>query len=285
VSLAWTTVVLLVLLLPGFLFVFGMYAPERMSGDTVSKGTLVQLSGVILVSTLIHGGAFLLVNHGLQDVRGVPLIRLDYVFAILNLSDKGSLSYHEIHQMFQRNAGWILLYLVMTYLAGYLTGYGVSMLIIKGPLREIIRHGWIYDLVNAAREGGPIHAYVLTNIQSEKRILMFRGYLKTYFFDTNGKISYLILREVERYYMNLGEEQATTTSSMKIGDNNEDLNQIKHDSEWSIMMISGENIANVMFERHAISYSKAGKVKLEQALKEVESCKMATTEEELRDSQ
>jgi hypothetical protein len=57
-SLAWATVVLVVLLLPGILFCVAVYIPEQFTRDMAPKNALGQLAGVVLVSFVVHGLLF-----------------------------------------------------------------------------------------------------------------------------------------------------------------------------------------------------------------------------------
>jgi hypothetical protein len=56
VSLAWTTIVFLILPLPGFLFFVGLYFHERISRDVAPGSPLGQLAGAVLTAFVIHGG-------------------------------------------------------------------------------------------------------------------------------------------------------------------------------------------------------------------------------------
>ena len=51
-SIAWATVVLVVLLLPGFVFFWGFYAPNQVTRETVPGSPLDQLAGVVIFEFL-----------------------------------------------------------------------------------------------------------------------------------------------------------------------------------------------------------------------------------------
>lgn len=51
-SIAWATVVLVVLLTPGFAFVWGFYAPHQVTRESVPASPLGQLAGAVVLSFL-----------------------------------------------------------------------------------------------------------------------------------------------------------------------------------------------------------------------------------------
>ena len=57
-SIAWGSLVLLVVLLPGVLFFVGIYWPEQFTRETEVRSPLGQLAGALLVAFLVHGIAY-----------------------------------------------------------------------------------------------------------------------------------------------------------------------------------------------------------------------------------
>src|SRR5215207_5233983 len=53
-SLAWSTVAILILLLPGFFFSLGLYAPERFARDIAPRNPLATLAAAVLVAFVSH---------------------------------------------------------------------------------------------------------------------------------------------------------------------------------------------------------------------------------------
>ena len=166
-SLAWTTVVLLILLLPGFLFFVGLYSPERISRDKVQDSALGRLAGVVLISFLTHSLGFGISSFLCEQVRTIPCISMQYVFAALQLVGAKKYSLAHLGSVFDSNLHWIFLYVISTAGLGYAAGWTAGQLILQGWLwfRTFARHGWIYDVAGAHKDGELIHAYVLTNIQ------------------------------------------------------------------------------------------------------------------------
>jgi hypothetical protein len=67
-SIAWSTVAVLALLLPGLFFSAGLSTPERFSRDLAPRNPVVALAAVVLVSMLVHA-AF----TGLSALAGRPV--------------------------------------------------------------------------------------------------------------------------------------------------------------------------------------------------------------------
>lgn len=57
-SIAWGSLVLLVVLLPGVLFFVGIYWPEQFTRESEPRSPLGQLAGALLVAFVVHGLAY-----------------------------------------------------------------------------------------------------------------------------------------------------------------------------------------------------------------------------------
>lgn len=253
-SLAWSTIALLVLLLPGFLFFVGLYFPERISRDVVPGSSLTQLGGVVLIAFFVHALLFAILASLCQVWSAVPCVKLDYAFIAFN-PDKGSeSSLRELAANIERFRWWILAYLAGTSGLGLLAGIKAGKLIVDGRLRFLAKHDWIYDLVDPDDNCYTL-AYVVTNMRADDRVLMYRGFLQEYCFTPEGKISYLVLVHAARYYLKLEERRPRTSNARNW------LSVVKEraiadgepEREWSYMVLEGQNIANVVFDRYHLT--------------------------------
>lgn len=109
-SLAWSTVALLVLLLPGFLFFVGLYLPERISRDIVPGGTLTQLGGVVLVAFFIHALVFAFHTSACGLWSWLPCIRFDYALSTFGLDLKDATPLIQLTDNITANRWWMLGY-------------------------------------------------------------------------------------------------------------------------------------------------------------------------------
>lgn len=254
-SLAWSTVALLVLLLPGFLFFVGLYLPERVSRDIVPGGTLTQLGGVVLVAFFIHATVFAIYTSTCSLWAWLPCIRFDYALSTFGLDLKDATPLINLADSITLHRWWILGYFAGTSALGLFVGLKTGQLIITGPFRFMAKHSWIYDLIDADDSSLTL-AYVLTNIRVENRILMYRGFLQEYCFTANGKISYIVLIGCSRYYLKLDNKKPITSMPkdwLVIGHNSDANIAEVSDKQWSYMVIEGEGISNVIFERHRLT--------------------------------
>lgn len=265
-SLAWSTVALLVLLLPGFLFFVGLYLPERISRDIIPGGTLTQLGGIVLVSFFVHALIYTVLMSGWLP-SWLPGIQFDTALSVFNPDLKEAASPTRLADNLSKNHWWILAYFLGTSCIGLLVGLATGKMIVKGPLRFLAKHSWIYDLVDPDDSSFTL-AYVLTNIRTDDRILMYRGFLQEYCFTPEGKISYLVLFGSSRYYLKLDKEKPATTAAkdwLVIGQNSDGLTTDGSEKQWSFMVIEGEDIANVVFDRYTLTLTNKGLSELETA--------------------
>lgn len=266
-SLAWSTVALLVLLLPGFLFFVGLYLPERVSRDVIPGGTLTQLGGVVLVAFFIHALLFAVHTSACSTWSWLPCIRFDYALSTFSPDLREAASPAILARNITENRWWILAYFVGASGLGLFVGLKSGQLVITGPFRFLAKHSWIYDLVDPDDSSFTL-AYVLSNIQTDNRILMYRGFLQEYCFSPEGKISYLVLFGCSRYYLKLESRKPVTTAAKDwqvIGQSADGLMADAYEKQWSYMVIEGEDIANVVFDRHTLTLTKEGLSRLERA--------------------
>src|SRR5690606_32985292 len=145
-SLAWGSIVVLVMLLPGVLFFAGLHFPEKFTRDAVERSALGQLAGVLLISLVVHAGVFLLWAAICWRMPSLP--RIDIGAFLLAMSpDTGDLRARDaLVDRLSNQAGWILIYLLTTAGFGMLLGWAVGARIVRGGLRFLTQHRWVYHL-------------------------------------------------------------------------------------------------------------------------------------------
>lgn len=248
-TIAWGSLVLLVLLLPGFLFFLGIYWPEKFTREAEQRSPLGHLAAVLVISFLIHGGMFGLNSTACQRLSWMPCVSIQWLLHSLTPTTE---ILPALDRMFREYVWWILGYHAATSAAGLATGAVYGQLAASGKLRRLVRHRWIYDLST----DGYTYTYVLTNIQHENRILMYKGFLVTFGLQQDGRFSYIILRDVVRLYLTLDEAESTTSthgSQRRIGEatggkiadptSSRPMKRLK-----SYFVIEGEDIANAVFD-------------------------------------
>lgn len=204
-SIAWGSLVLLVVLLPGVLFFVGIYWPEQFTRETEPRSPLGQLAGALLVAFVVHGFAYSL----LSSVCGgqFPCISISAWLQTINMDPKDVAEVRRIGSMMRQFRWWIVAYVTGTALLGIILGAVYGSLVATGKFRRFSRHHWIYTL----SVDGLTYAYVLTNVGYEDRLLMYKGFLRAFGLQQDGRFSYIVLTDVTRMYMKLAETGSETS--------------------------------------------------------------------------
>ncbi len=256
-SFAWQTIAILLLLLPGFFFLVSMYASKHISRDVTAWKTPGQLAGIAAVSFTIHALAFVFFalvawifrspEIGLPQV--IAHIWSGYVGPPLSIDDRAS--YVSAISLFA------ILYVTSTTAVGGLAGLWVGAKILKDKrFRFLIKHDWAYDLMKEVLDGISI-AYVLTKIRHEHKILLYKGGVKDFYVGPDGQISYLVLSKSQKNYLCLHEDGPSETDPEKWR---------SIEAPNNLLVIEGEDIANVIFTKGKMEQTKIGKEILEELL-------------------
>lgn len=259
-SIAWGSLVLLILLLPGFLFFVGLTLPEQFARETAERSALGQLAAVLLVAFFIHGGMYVLL--GFTCGGRIPCIRIEYLLLSLTLENHPT-AISTLAALLREYATWIFSYVLATCGLGVLSGYITGKLAIKGWLRGLTQHTWIYDL--SVSDNFTI-AYVLTHVRHEDHILMYQGFLKAFGLQRDGRFSYVVLTDVMRGYMYMMSQKPSTSPKdawQPIGASGVMIpglgaaEKTYRRKDRSYLVIEGEDIANIVFDRLEFDYESA----------------------------
>jgi len=253
VSLAWSTVAFLVLLLPGFCFLAARYFPEGFTRETATKNPLAQLAGIVLVSLLVHGLFYL----ALGDCSRTPhCIRLHYVFTVLQLSGADAASLREVALNIEQNRFRIFGYTMLASLGGAILGVVWGTGVVKNwkGFRRATQHQWVYRIRRQANQ--ITFAYVLTDIQQDNRRLLYRGLLSDFALKDDGNFSYVVLEQPVRYYLVLTElKPVTSTDLPAIGATNP-LAGVSGPKSNSFLLIEGGNIKNLVLDTYLLEVTE-----------------------------
>ncbi len=256
-SLAWTSIFIIILLLPGVFFFVGISARERFSREIIRSTALAEVGLALLFAILLHLLAWwaLYLAFGfnpqtffrpLQTLDAAPGQIFAYGFELL----------------------WPLLwYVVVTAFIGWGVGALTAWMVVNGPLRFLATHKWVYQIQKfSGRRGRVVTAYVMTTTCEDGRILMYKGSLQEFYLSGAGKISYVVLRTCSRYLMRIDQDQEQPTTGAPVPLFSIDSPQ----RSWDYLMIHGDNIANVLFDPSPeIEQTRAGSEALERAVAEL----------------
>lgn len=250
-SLAWATVAVLVLLLPGFLFFVGTYVPEDFTRDVAPRSGAGQLAGTVLVAFVIHGLAFGFIQGLCGGWR--PCVDLPLVFAAVELPSD-HLSRSQLAENLTDHRWWIYLYFLSTAAFGFGLGWLVGSRALAGGFWSfIVQHRWVHELDLEETDNQAItYAYVMTNLNHQGRYLLYRGVLKQFALTREGTFAYLVLRKPRRSYLVF----RTVQSAVE-----QDFHQIGSSSAPAsqgdpLLVIEGEDVANVVFAAKAYDEDK-----------------------------
>ncbi len=261
-SIAWATVVLVVLLLPGFVFFWGFYAPNQVTRETVPASPLGQLAGVVIFGFFVHATAYLLINNthvcGSADgVLGlvVPCVDFDQLASLLRIdgvTPQGKQS-PSLNGMLDMNAGWILSYFASVAAVSFGVGFGAGRLVERGVL-PLTRHRYLFMLEEGRkgerRRGGTslpearlVRAHVLSRTSHDDLVLIYDGVLRDFYSKADGTISYVVLRGAR-----CGSVKISGDGPGRIGSTSQMDGAGMGDSTTALLVLTSEDIANVYFE-------------------------------------
>lgn len=256
-SLAWATILFILLMLPGVAVLMGIAAPERFSREVVRSTALGEIALAAFTAIIIH--AFCLAVLG--ALFASPL---DALQPIIEYELKGPVAFY--WDPIKDSLRKIILYQVLTTIVGFAGGLLISKMIHNGPLRALATHSWIYDVVKHTEGSrGLVTAYIMTKTVEDGKALMYKGRLAEIFLKEDGNISYIAMKNCRRFYMKF-DDLTTTGEQLKLFNFNEETYEFH---EWNYLMIGGDQIANVLFNKSPIiNENKAGLTALDKALAE-----------------
>jgi hypothetical protein len=257
-SIAWTTVLIIALLLPGLFFFIGLATYERLSREVIRSGVVSEVGLAIAIALALH-----LLAWAILSGFG---FRLAEFAAPLSNYDK--LSSAVLTGRIVERLPRVLSYVLVTAAIGFGGGLAVARAIVSGHLRFLATHKWIYDLLDSDRKGRVVTAYVMTKTVVNDRALMYRGRLHEFFLGHDGQISYVTMKNCTRYFMTFDSEAPATTRQRDLFGETP-----RPTAAWDYLFIEGPNIANVLFEPSATAVKETGpgREALEAAVREAVS--------------
>lgn len=265
-SLAWGTISVLVLLLPGFVFFATVYLPGRFSREASPLNPIAQAATAVLVSLVVHG----LMLLALQDVNCSGWVRcpnLGSVLALLQVAPSKPEALPRLAEQLMSSVFQVLAYFFIACVLGGLIGLVWGWLFVRTRLRGLAQHGWVAGL--AKRKGAWTFAHVLSGVSVGDFVLVYRGWLEDFGLLANGRFSYIVLTEPSRSYMHF----KSRPRSASVNDHSLGAGGFGTDGEdrllESYLVIEGEDIQNAVFERYEVVLSRNGEAKLNAALKAI----------------
>jgi len=285
VTLAWSTLVASLGLLPGFFFFLGLTLPERFTREAVVRSPLSHVAVALLTSVIVH----LILLFGIRLLGlGEPNWEL-VLRALLGgeaLSSSASAGGPDrivvLAAYVEANALGALSYVVISSAAGTAFGWFVGIAVVNqwAVAWRLAQHRWLFKLrVPRSNTATQTIASAVTSLRGraslreETLAMVVQGPLHSFGVGTDGQIRYLVLQEpIERFYVQFSERSPTTTalSSTVVGDS-DSLEVRGQRIDGRLFYLAGEHIENIVFEQsESVDMSETGELRrLDEVLAEV----------------
>jgi hypothetical protein len=183
-TIVWTTLATLFLLMPGFAFIAGVNITDKNVREIVFRGTPAELAYVIAISLIVHT-----VFMALPDWPGLLIDQYS------NQPAAGTAGSAAV-QPLSRLIFLALIYVIVSACLGGLLGLGLGKAVAKRRWPIFIKHRWMIDLLGADK-GNVVYARVLTTPKyvtekdSGDHGIFVEGYISDCFFAADGTLLYL----------------------------------------------------------------------------------------------
>ncbi|HEY0018915.1 MAG TPA: hypothetical protein VGC13_21625 [Longimicrobium sp.] len=262
-SLAWGTISVLVLLLPGFVFFATVYLPGRFSREASPLNPIGQAATAVLVSLFVHGILLLLLPK--RSCSGlIGCADLGAVLALLQVTPSRPEALPDLGEQITDSLPQILAYFFTACALGGGIGWVWGWIFVRTRLRGLAQHGWVAGLAKGKQAWTFVH--VVSGVSVGDFVLLYRGRLEDFGLLANGRFSYIVLTEASRSYMHF--RHAPRSASVR--DHELGVGGFGMDGDDrlldSYLVIEGEDIQNAVFERYEVVLSQRGEAKLDAAL-------------------
>ncbi|HEX8664481.1 MAG TPA: hypothetical protein VF744_10675 [Beijerinckiaceae bacterium] len=235
-SLAWTTVLVIALLLPGVFVLVGFAASERHSREVVRTSAVGDVALALLLSIILH-----LLAGVLLALLPIDYPRFFRPFAYYNHFPPEMLS-----KIIRTRLWKVLIYIIATAGFGLWAGWTLGRQLVRGRFRFLATHRWIYDMIRFS-EGvqGTLRVFIVTSTVENNKALMYKGYYEELFLRGDGRIAYIVLYNCTKFFMDLTKETPVTGTELPLsGDGGAPMAD-----PWNRLLVDGDNIANIYFDK------------------------------------
>lgn len=228
-SIAWATILIVLLLLPGIAFLGGLSLFTRQSREIVRSDVIGDIAMAVGLAVAIH-----LLSLGIVALIAA-LAGTDFSVSLRAFASDAVMAEGPALERTLTSLPVYLLYtLVISLLAGAVGTW-------VGRHRFVATHKWAYDLDIYRREQQNVIAYIVTNIKEGSRVLMYKGVLLDFYQEQNGTFAYVILGTCSRYFLDMDDTKAKTTPPKAL------FSSIRP-RVIDYFFVDGKNIANILFD-------------------------------------
>lgn len=217
-SLAWSSLALLVLLLPGFAALIGLYAPERFARDVTPRNPLAALSAIVLAALVSH----LFLSAAVRLHPGPWVVDWPAIVDAVQMAPRGAWETTSAAERaglrIEQQFAWITAYVGASCLAGFFIGRALGAAVLRGWFHSIaVQHSWVYPL-QPGIGGVMTYSHVLTNIGHSDKVMLYRGRLKHFALAANGTFDYVVLAATGQRLLRLDEDIPRLGDIREIGE-------------------------------------------------------------------
>lgn len=236
-TVVWTTIATLFLLIPGFAFIAGVNITDKNIREIVFRGTPAETAYVVVVSLIVHT-AFLAAPWGPR-----MLIDLYSDAAHLTVAADG----------WQPPAHWVsflalcsLGYIVVSGSVGGGLGWALGKMVAKRRWPIFVKHRWMISLLGAG-QGAAVYGRALTTTkattgkESGDFALLVEGYIRDCYFAADGTLLYLVFADFNQRLIKLDDAGFSGTAG--------EIPAATGVPNGGLLVLEGSNIAYAQYDR------------------------------------
>lgn len=279
-SLAWSTILLLVLLVPGFAFAVGFSAPAGYGRDATPRNPLAALTLTVIVAVFVHAIMSLVLGKVAERTQ-TPSLRVEWgkvadavqlpsppAGATPDIKD-GDTAAERVGRELSGHGWQIALYVVGSALAGLVLGFYAGKPFAEGRWSHLQEHPWASRIRTAeTRNASAInYAHVLADVSHQGGQLLYRGRVMYFSLRNDGSFASIVLAATEQRMLDLtgnaprpgprrsiggsggaGHPRANVGGAAPLGGWRRRPRPGRIDEAGAVMVIAGSNIKGVVFQ-------------------------------------
>lgn len=253
----------LMLVLPGIGFIVGVNFADKNVREIVFRNAPAEIGYVISISMLVHLGFVLVARYGLvADAGGnfnAATLALRYTSATLHPET-----------LTEPDAGLLLIkalsYFLITFVVGGLAGAATGWFVRAGYLDALAKHKWMLQFVGA-RASDVVYAQVLLApsfplettekgmtrtdggpteiVRKRQHAIKLEGFVSDPFFDSTGKLLYLVFKRVVEAAIPLDEPPFLNTEQRLTAE----IGPVKPARATDQLVVEGSQVAFARYQR------------------------------------